>query len=358
MTRRLHRDVAIVAFSQMPHVDESPGDEVEMLLPILRDVVARSGIDKQDIGFICSGSCDYVIGRPFAFVTAVDAIGAWPPVRESHVEMDGAWALFEAWLRLQHGDIDSALVYAFGRNSLGSLPDIQTQGLDPYYLAPLWPDGHSLAALQARALLDTGRYTEEDFAEVYVRNMRAGLDNPFSQRGGVVDADDLLTGAYAVAPLREHDLPPVSDGAAAVVLVAGDKAREVCENPAWIRMIDHRVEPHSLGARDLSVSVSTQIATRESGAAEGGFDVAELCAPYTHQELILRDAMGSALEGEVSINPSGGAQSAHAFMVSGLVRFGEAAARIHAGEAGRALAHATGGPCLQHNMVGVLEGGQ
>jgi len=42
-------------------------------------------------------------------------------------------------------------------------------------------------------------------------------------------------------------------------------------------------------------------------------------------------------------------------MVAGLTRIGEAAARIHSGGAGRAVAHATSGPCLQQNLVCVLE---
>jgi len=44
-------------------------------------------------------------------------------------------------------------------------------------------------------------------------------------------------------------------------------------------------------------------------------------------------------------------------MAAGLIRFGEVAARIHRGEAGRGLAHASSGPCLQQNLVAVLEGG-
>ena len=39
--------------------------------------------------------------------------------------------------------------------------------------------------------------------------------------------------------------------------------------------------------------------------------------------------------------------------IAGLVR--EAAARIRSGGAGRAVAHASSGPCLQHNLVAVLE---
>jgi acetyl-CoA acetyltransferase len=56
-----------------------------------------------------------------------------------------------------------------------------------------------------------------------------------------------------------------------------------------------------------------------------------------------------------AINPSGGALCANPVMAAGLVRFGEVAARIHRGEAGRGLAHATSGPCLQQNLVAVLE---
>jgi hypothetical protein len=43
-------------------------------------------------------------------------------------------------------------------------------------------------------------------------------------------------------------------------------------------------------------------------------------------------------------------------MAAGLTRIGEAATRIMAGQAGRAVAHATSGPCLQQNLVGVVEG--
>ena len=78
-------------------------------------------------------------------------------------------------------------------------------------------------------------------------------------------------------------------------------------------------------------------ARRRSGAgvfdAAGGapgavhVDVAELHAPFAHQELILRDALG--LADSVAVNPSGGALAANALMVAGLLRIGEAAAAHH-----------------------------
>jgi acetyl-CoA acetyltransferase len=87
---------------------------------------------------------------------------------------------------------------------------------------------------------------------------------------------------------------------------------------------------------------------------KGPVDVAEIHAPFTHQEMILRDALG--LGPGVDVNPSGGALAANPVMVAGLTRLGSAAQRILDGRAGRALAHATSGPCLQQNLVAVLEG--
>lgn len=347
------RDVAIISFAQLPNVRGDPArDEVELVQPVVSQALREAGLDRRDVGFTISGSCDYLIGRPFSFVSALDGVAPWPPISESHVEMDGAWALHEAWVRLQCGDIDTALVYAYGKSSLGDLRQVMVQQLDPYYLAPLGPDSVSLAALQARALIDSGRVTERGLAEIAARSRRRAADNPFAQRRRAREVDELLAEPYLVAPLRAHACPPISDGSCAVVLAAGDRARAV-ERPAWIRGIDHRVEPHQLGMRDLTTSVSTRIAAEKAGVAGAPVDVAELHAPFAHQEAILRDALG--LDAEVDVNPSGGALAANPMMVAGLTRLGEAAARILDGTARRAVAHATSGPCLQQNLVCVLE---
>jgi acetyl-CoA acetyltransferase len=137
------------------------------------------------------------------------------------------------------------------------------------------------------------------------------------------------------------------------VLAADDRARELRERPAWIRGIDHRIEPMALGMRDLTTSASTRGAAKKAGA-DSKVDVAELHAPFSPQELILRDALG--LGDHDNVNPSGGALAANPVMVAGLTRIGEVAQRIMDGDATRGIAHATSGPCLQQNLVCVLEG--
>jgi acetyl-CoA acetyltransferase len=349
----LMRQVAIVGFAPSPVRvrDDSTTGGVEMLAPILREAYAQTGLTRRDIGFWCSGSSDYLAGRAFSFVQAVDALGVVPPIMESHVEMDGAWALYEAWVKIVCGDADIALVYGFGKSSGAELSRVLALQLDPYLAAPLWPDAVSVAALQARCGIEAGRWTEKDMAQVAARSLASAAAN---SRAQVCDAgaaiEDLLSRPYVADPLRAHDCAPVGDGAAVVILASADRARDLCERPAWIRWIGHRIESASLGARDL--------ATLATLGPDGGgpVDVAELHAPFTHQELILRQALAPCgITGETEINPSGGALTANPMFAAGLARIGYAARAIIDGRARGTLGHATGGPALQQNLVCVME---
>jgi acetyl-CoA acetyltransferase len=275
-----------------------------------------------------------------------------PPINESHVEADAAWALYEAWIKIVTGEVDTALVYGFGKSSAGTLRRTLALQLDPYTLAPLYPDSIAVAGLQARAGLDAGKWSERDMAEVAVRSRRDAETNPHAQLSGSKDVDELLAEPYLCDPLRRSDCAPITDGASVIVLAADDRARDLVERPAWITGIAHRVDSANLGARDLTVSASTAAAGEDAGT--DGVEVAELQSPFTHQELILREALG--LGDSVRITPSGGALAGNPMFAAGLTRIGEAARHVLSGSAGRVLAHSTSGPALQQNLVCVMEG--
>jgi acetyl-CoA acetyltransferase len=348
------RDIAIVSFAQAP-LDQPPGmSETTMLLPTITEALQHVGLTRRDVGFTCSGSADYLTGGTFTFVQMLEAAGAWPPISESHVEMDGAWALYEAHVRLLHGDVDVALVYASGRAGLSvSLRETLVLQNDPYYLVPLGADYVSLSALQAQAVLDATGRTERDLAEIVIRTRRDAKSSANAAVSGDFTVDDLLAKDHVVAPLRDHDIGPPVDGAAAAVLVAGDRARDLVERPAWIAGIDHRADPHYPGMRDLARSASTTLAGERTGVARGGVEVAELTTVCTADELVLRDALG--LGDDVAITPSGGSLVGNATMVDGLARIGAAFRAVSEGGKQRALGHASSGPCLQQNLVCVVE---
>ncbi len=157
-----------------------------------------------------------------------------------------------------------------------------------------------------------------------------------------------------MSPLRKHDCSPISDGAGAMIIATVEQAKAWGKPYVLISGIDHRIETHNLGMRDLTDSSSTRKAAEMAGMGNGPVDVAELYAPFSHQEIILTRALG--LGDKTQINPSGGVLAGNLMMTSGLSRIGEVFNRIIAGEAQRGVAHATSGPCLQHNLVTVLEG--
>jgi acetyl-CoA acetyltransferase len=349
------RDIAVVGFAHAPHVRRTYGttNGVEMLMPCFASLYEQLGITKADIGFWCSGSSDYLAGRAFSFISAIDSIGAVPPINESHVEMDAAWALYEAYIKLLTGEVDTALVYGFGKSSAGTLRRVLALQTDPYTVAPLWPDSVSIAGLQARMGLDAGKWTSAQMAQVALDSFavaqRTDSEKPAKS------LDELLARPFFADPLRRHDIAPITDGAAAIVLAAGDRARELREKPAWITGLEHRIETPVLGARDLTVSPSTEAsATAATGGDAGSIELAEIYAPFTHQHLILTEAIG--LGPSTKVNPSGGALAANPMFSAGLERIGFAAQHIWDGSAQRVLAHATSGPALQQNLVAVMEG--
>jgi acetyl-CoA C-acetyltransferase len=107
-------------------------------------------------------------------------------------------------------------------------------------------------------------------------------------------------------------------------------------------------------------------------------DAAEVSEKFAHEELMIYEALGLCNEGqgksliergvtrrdgEMPVNPSGGALGADPVCATGLIRVIEAAKQIR-GEAGacqvpdvrRALAHGQFGMCCQKNTVYVLGG--
>lgn len=373
------RDVAVVSFAQSPCVAANRRDDMaEILLPVIRTALDVAGIGRDEVDFFASGSHDFYEGRTFAYIESLDAVGAWPPISESHVEMDAAWAFYEAWAWLQLGEGDIALVYGIGRGSLAAdLDQVMPAQLDPYFLAPLRPHRDAIAALQACALIAAGHTSEREMAEIVARSLAAAAANPGAQKPGSVTVGGLLAASagsgaqgmgtptveallgmpYVASPLRAHDAAPVGDAAAVMVLAAGDAARRLARRPAWVRGMDHRMDTHYPGMRDLtraeSVRVAGERAARQAGFAASECDVAELHTEYSYQEPLLAKTLGLH---RALINPSGGPLAGRPMTATGLVRLGEAARSISEGTANRALAHATSGPALQQNLICLFEG--
>jgi len=362
------RNVAVVGFAQLPIVArDEHRTAVEMLYPVVRDALAQVGVARDAIEYQVSASTDYMDGRPFGFVAALDVMGSWPPRQDLHLEMDGSFAAYYAWLKIQTGEVDTAIVCGHGKTSEGEPERVLNLQLDPYYQAPLGLGPTTTAALQASAYMARTGATDRTLADVAARNRAAGARNPDTQVRDAADAASLARTPWAAEPLRRGYLPPVGETATCLVLAAEGKAERLCDRPVWIQGVDHRVELQSLGARDLTRSPGARLAAEQALAMAGvararDVDVVELMAVTPVEELILCEAFGlDPPASRPALNPSGGALCAHPIMNTGLLRLGEAFRQL-AGRAGartvagaaRAIAHAAQGHCLQQNIVWVL----
>jgi acetyl-CoA acetyltransferase len=363
------RDVAVVSFAQAPIVaHDEHATAQEMLYPVIRRALANAGVERDAIDYQTAGSADYVDGRPFGFVASLEVMGTWPPREDSHLEMDAAFAAYYAWLRIQAGDADTAMIVGYGKVSEGNPDRISNIRFDPYYQAAIGLDETSASAMQASAYMAARGVSDRDLAAVAARSRAAGARNPFAQLREAASADEIAASEWTAEPLRRGTTPPVGESAVCLVLAASGKAERMCSRPAWIRGVDQRAEMQSLGARDLAASRSTELAARKAfemagirGAREA--QVVELQATTPVEEMILREAIGLDPKGDGTpvVNPSGGPICGHPFLMTGLIRLGEVFLQLSGGAGEHAvagakvgIAHASQGACLQHNLVWVL----
>ena len=92
--------------------------------------------------------------------------------------------------------------------------------------------------LYARRRMDRFGATEEDFAQVKVKNARHGLANPYARYRKEVTVDEVLASPMVADPLRLLEICATSDGGAALVLTSMEFARRHAGGAAPLVTID------------------------------------------------------------------------------------------------------------------------
>ncbi len=376
------RKVAVVASAQSGCERKNRRESTpELIYRVTKQALQNAGLTRDDIDTVVVGSCDMMDGISISNVYAVGPSAAFLK-DESKVEEDSAFAAYYAWMRMLSGAFDTALVVGWGKGSETAMPLYTGLIFEPFFQRPLGLEAVSAFALQARAYMEKYAVTEEDAARVVVKNRGNAARNPCAQVKNGCKVEDVLASEPLATPIKKMDAPPISDGACAVVLAAGDRAGRICRNPAWIKGAASCADTYHLGYRDLTELTACRRAAGKAYEMAGvrdprdELDVAEVSEVFSFQEMMLCEALGfcdegggaklvrdgvTAFDGELPVNPSGGAVAANPTPATGLVRLAEAALQV-SGEAGErqvpgvntALAHASSGLCLQSNVVFVL----
>ena len=296
--------------------------------------------------------------QSFAFVGNLEATGAWPPISESHVEMDGAWALYEAWVRLQHGDVDAALVFGVGhlvarRPARGAVPAER----------PVLPDAAvgrprvaGRAAGAGACSTPTGD-ARRDLAEIAARSRRSALANPFAQVRATSPPRTCSPSRTSSPPLRAERLP------------AGLRRRR----RGGARRRRPRPRACASARRGSAASTTASSRTTRACATSRVSDVdpagrrgtpawatrrsrwPSCRRTFSHEELDpprrarpRRRRRGQPVGRRARRQPGDGHRASSASA--------RRSARSTSRARDRTLGHATSGPCLQQNLVCVLEG--
>ncbi len=204
---------------------------VEYGLAAARDALADAGLGWRDMQFVSgadtirNGYPGFVSGATFA-----QALG-WTGARVSSVYAacaSGAVAIANARAQILAGLCDVALVVGADTTPKGFFAPVGGERKDD----PDWLRFHLMGAtnptyfaLYARRRMDRFGASEEDFAQVKVKNARHGLANPYARYRKEVTVDEVLGSPMVADPLRLLEICATSDGGAALVLSSMEFAR-------------------------------------------------------------------------------------------------------------------------------------
>lgn len=367
--------VAIVGTGQTVHARRRTDvSQAGLAREAAQEALADAGLTIDDVDSIVVASGPAMFGavnQPEKWL--VDALGARfkPMVRVTSGGGTGLAGALAAINQIKGGSARRVLVVAYDKLSEGALQASISTLYDPFWGREFAVGIMGFSAAYWHARMKQLGHTEEAAAMVAVKNRRNALLNPKAHVKKQVTVEDVLASRPLCWPIKVLDVPPISDGACAVILAADADAESITDRPAWIHGMAYYGEADNGADRSMLQSEPLQLAAarvyRDAGITNPfrEFDVAEVQEPYTCFELSYYESLGlcpaggaaeliasgeTELTGSLPVNPSGGCMGANPIGATALIRLAEAAMQVtgKAGEhqvagASRALVQAGGG---------------
>jgi len=229
----------------------------------------------------------------------------------------------------------------------------------------------ALYAMMAKLHMRRFGTTHDQMAQVAVKNHHHASFNPVAQYHMEVTIEDVDKSPMVADPLHVLDCSPISDGAAAVVLVPTEMAKRFADTPIKIIASSQASDTLALhDRRDLTTLDATVHAARQAFAQAKieprQVDVAEVHDCFTIAEILAIEDLGfvekgqggpateegmTALGSELPINTSGGLKACgHPVGATGIKQAYEIALQLRGEAGGRQVEEAEIG--LTHNVGG------
>jgi acetyl-CoA C-acetyltransferase len=378
----MSKKVAIVSVAQNAGA-ESKDNFYDQAYRVTRECLDKVGLTREDLGTVVSASSDIFHGGiSCANAYYWETTGAFLK-NASRQDGESLFAFMYGVMRIISGQYDTCLVMSLCKGSENPENDACTLMFgDPFYHRNLGLTETMAAAFQMRAYMEKYGITEEQCAQVAVKNLSNALRNPYAHRRGRYTVKDVLASPLAADPLTELQVAPKSEGFVAMLLASEKKARKLTDRPVWFKGYGSSLDMYFLGDRDLLKTELRNAAARAYKMAgikdpKKEIDVAEVTEPYAFQELLWCEELGfcksggggkmiekgtTKIGGALPVNPSGGVLANNPYVSRGLQRLVEGYLQIR-GEAGEhqvdkkvktALAHGTHGYAGQCHAVAII----
>ncbi len=226
-------------------------------------------------------------------------------------------------------------------------------------------------ALMARAYFEKYGKDRSILDAVAIKNHHNAMGNPYAQFHREITHEDIAKSAMIADPLTLYDCSPISDGAAAVVLVARDVADKFAKPGIRVLGFGQASDSLALYKRDdlttlPAASKAAQRAFKMAGVDASDVSFAEVHDCFTIAEIIATEDLGffgkgeggdaavagaTGRDGKIPVNPSGGLKAkGHPVGATGVSQIVESSFQLR-GEAGErqlegaelALTHNVGG---------------
>jgi acetyl-CoA acetyltransferase len=328
------RPVALIAAAQTPFGDAPALSIKELFAAAFRDLLRSvdRGIELEQIQAAYIGSLGiggFQLGLSASLLCSYVGLAGIPAMRVENACASSGYALLNAIYDVSSGAHD--VVLAGGVEKMGDLSSLRTRywlGVsgDTEYerLAGLTFAG--VYALMAQRYFEESPLARKHLAMIAVKNHLNGELNPKAHFRQRVSLDQALRGPMVAEPLGLFDCCPVSDGAAAVLVVAAERAREFTDRP--VHVIGFGAANDHVGLFDrpsltsLPASVrAAHVAFEMAGLRPSDVDVAEVHDCFTIAEVLAYEDLGFcergqayreieagtfSLDGRLPINASGG----------------------------------------------------
>lgn len=347
---------------------ESPGyGSIDLAAAASVKALASAGLRPRDVDALFIGLPDDFLSG----MTLAEYLGIRPRLTDNNRTGGSAFQthVAHAALALAAGQCDVALI-AYGSNQKSGAGKLVRSSLPPTYEGPFKPrmpvSAYALAA--ARHMHQYGT-TREQLAEVAVAARRWAMLNPAATMRDPLSIADVLGARMVSDPLTTRDCCLVTDGAAAVVMVRADRAKDLAARPAYVLGAASAVTHRDISSMpDLTITGAAESGPRafaQAGVTPNEIDVVQLYDAFTINPILFLEDLGFCPKGEggrfveggaiapggrLAVNTNGGGLSYCHPGMFGLFTIVEAAAQI-AGSAGErqqdgvalALAHGNGG---------------